>query len=153
MIERVHARMLCVLLSAVSAPALAQTSAQTASDQPPPAGPEQTAGQLESAGDIVVTARRTAENIQSTPVSVVAFGAETLRQATIRDTQDLLIKTPGVFLAGSGGRENTNFSIRGQSKALAGNSAAAVIRVVAELRPSAERLASLLMSRAWLAGW
>src|SRR3546814_17519373 len=50
-----------------------------------------------------------------------------LRQSSIRDTQDLLIKTPGVFLAGSGGRENTNFSIRGQSKALAGNSAAAVL--------------------------
>jgi iron complex outermembrane receptor protein len=83
--------------------------------------------------DIVVTARRTAENIQETPVSVVAFGADSLRQANIRDTQDLLIKTPGVFLAGSGGRENTNFSIRGQSKALAGNSAPGVISYFAEV--------------------
>ncbi|MFC6438360.1 TonB-dependent receptor [Novosphingobium resinovorum] len=83
--------------------------------------------------DIVVTARRVAENIQSTPVSVTAFSADTLRQATIRDTQDLLVKTPGVFLAGSGGRENTNFSIRGQAKALAGNSAAAVISYFAEV--------------------
>ncbi|MFD2138542.1 TonB-dependent receptor plug domain-containing protein [Novosphingobium resinovorum] len=82
--------------------------------------------------DIVVTARRVAENIQSTPVSVTAFSADTLRQATIRDTQDLLVKTPGVFLA-SGGRENTNFSIRGQAKALAGNSAAAVISYFAEV--------------------
>src|SRR3546814_17562292 len=56
-----------------------------------------------------------------------------LRQSSIRDTQDLLIKTPGVFLAGSGGRENTNLSIRGQSKALQGNSAAAVIRYFAEV--------------------
>jgi iron complex outermembrane receptor protein len=83
--------------------------------------------------DIVVTARRSAENIQSTPVSVTAFNGDMLRQASIRDTQDLLIKTPGVFLAGSGGRENTNFSIRGQSKALAGNSAAAVISYFAEV--------------------
>ena len=83
--------------------------------------------------DIVVTARRTAENIQETPVSVVAFGADSLRQANIRDTQDLLVKTPGVFLAGSGGRENTNFSIRGQSKALAGNSAPGVISYFAEV--------------------
>src|SRR3546814_19516445 len=77
--------------------------------------------------DIVVTARRTAENIQSTPVSVTAFSGDMLRQSSIRDTQDPLIKTPGVFLAGSGGREHTNFYIRGQSTALSGNSAAAVI--------------------------
>ncbi len=82
---------------------------------------------------IIVTARRTAEDIQSVPVSVTAFTAESLRSSTIRDTQDLLIKTPGVFLAGSGGRENTNFSIRGQSKALAGNSAPAVISYFAEV--------------------
>ncbi|CAM8672905.1 hypothetical protein V473_18500 [Sphingobium cupriresistens LL01] len=86
-----------------------------------------------SVDDIVVTARRVAESLQSTPVSVTAFSADTLRQSTIRDTQDLLVKTPGVFLAGSGGRENTNFSIRGQSKALAGNSAAAVISYFAEV--------------------
>src|SRR3546814_6749048 len=65
-------------------------------------------------------------------LSVTAFSGDMLRQSSIRDTQDLLIKTPGVFLAGSGGRENTNFSIRGQSKALAGNSAAAVISYFAE---------------------
>ncbi|TVV77095.1 TonB-dependent receptor [Sphingomonas solaris] len=122
-------RLLGVLLAATSAPAIAQSGA----DQPPPAGPEATAGRTEESGDIVVTARRTAENIQSTPVSVVAFGAESLRQATIRDTQDLLIKTPGVFLAGSGGRLNSNFSIRGQSKALAGNSAPGVISYFAEV--------------------
>src|SRR3546814_19593774 len=83
--------------------------------------------------DIVVTARRTAENIQSTPVSVTAFSGDMLRQSSIRDTQDLLIKTPGVFLARSGGRENTHFSIRGQSKALAGHSAAAAISYFAEV--------------------
>ena len=108
--------------------------AQAVPDQPPaPAGPEATAGAIESPSDIVVTARRVAESIQSTPVSVTAFSAETLRTASIRDTQDLLVKTPGVFLAGSGGRENSNFSIRGQSKALAGNSAPGVISYFAEV--------------------
>ena len=117
-----------ILLATSSSAAVAQSA-----DQPPAAGPEATAGQIDNSGEIVVTARRTAENIQSTPVSIVAFGAETLRQATIRDTQDLLIKTPGVFLAGSGGRLNSNFSIRGQSKALAGNSAPGVISYFAEV--------------------
>src|SRR3546814_2221098 len=56
-----------------------------------------------------------------------------LRHSSIRDPHDLLIKTPCLFLAGSVGRENTNFSIRGQSKALAGNSAAAVISYFAEV--------------------
>jgi iron complex outermembrane receptor protein len=119
-------RLCALLLAATSVPAIAQ-------DQPAASGAEQTAGQIQTEGEIVVTARRTAENIQSVPVSVTAFGAETLRQATIRDTQDLLVKTPGVFLAGSGGRENSNFSIRGQSKALAGNSAPGVISYFAEV--------------------
>lgn len=97
-----------------------------------PAAPAPAADSV-STGDIIVTARRTAENIQSTPVSVTAFNADTLRQAGIQNTQDLLIKTPGIYLAGSGGRENTNFSIRGQSKALSGNSAPGVISYFAEV--------------------
>jgi iron complex outermembrane receptor protein len=104
---------------------LAQTPPQTSANAAVPAAAEN--------DDIVVTARRTAESIQATPVSVTAFTGDMLRQASIRDTQDLLTKTPGVFLAGSGGRENTNFSIRGQAKALAGNSAAAVISYFAEV--------------------
>jgi len=131
-IDKFLARLtLPLLMGTTSAAALAQDAG--IADQPPAAGPEQTAGRIESQGEIVVTARRTAENIQSVPVSVTAFGAETLRQSTIRDTQDLLVKTPGVFLAGSGGRENTNFSIRGQSRALAGNSAPGVISYFAEV--------------------
>ena len=110
------------MIAALSSAAMSQTS--SANDVSHSAG---------ATDDIVVTARRVSESLQSTPVSVTAFSAETLRQASIRDTQDLLVKTPGVFLAGSGGRENTNFSIRGQSKALAGNSAAAVISYFAEV--------------------
>ncbi len=116
-----------------SGAALAQTAPATSPDQPPAEGQEKTVGSLESNGDIVVTARRVAESIQSAPVSVTAFSAETLRQSTIRDTQDLLVKTPGIFLAGSGGRLNSNFSIRGQSKALAGNSAPGVVSYFAEV--------------------
>lgn len=123
MISNVRMKSLVALLMVSTAtPALAQ---QTTIDTDQPAG--------QSDGDIIVTARRTSENIQSTPVSVTAFGTESLRQAQVRDTQDLLFKTPGVFLAGSGGRENSNFSIRGQSKALAGNSAPGVISYFADV--------------------
>jgi iron complex outermembrane recepter protein len=117
------ARLFCGLLACgVSAVAIAQSAT--------PAKPAET---TENQGDIIVTARRVAERIQSTPVSITAFGSESLRQSQIRDTQDLVFKTPGVFLAGSGGRENSNFSIRGQSKALAGTSAPGVISYFAEV--------------------
>lgn len=83
--------------------------------------------------EIVVTARRGAENIQSTPVSVTAFNNEMLRQSGINQTSDLMIKTPGVYLGGSGGRENSTFQIRGQSKARAGFNAPAVISYFADV--------------------
>src|SRR5687767_11939989 len=45
--------------------------------------------------DIVVTARRSEESIQSAPVSVSAFNGDALRDAGIQKTEDLMIKTPG----------------------------------------------------------
>lgn len=86
-----------------------------------------------STDDIVVTARRESENIQSTPVSVVAFNEDMLRSANIQNTADLMMKTPGVFLSGSGGRENSVFQIRGQSKALSGSNAPAVVSYFADV--------------------
>src|SRR3546814_8802594 len=83
--------------------------------------------------DIVVTARRTEERLQSVPVSVVAFTQESLRAANVSSTEDLMVKTPGVFLMGSSSRVNTVFQIRGQSKAQAGNSAPAVISYFADV--------------------
>lgn len=86
-----------------------------------------------SIDDIVVTARRSEESIQSTPVSVTAFNADMLREANIATTADLMIKTPGVYLSGSGGRENSVFQIRGQSKALSGSNAPAVVSYFADV--------------------
>lgn len=83
--------------------------------------------------DIVVTARRSEESIQSTPVSVTAFNSEMLRESGIRQTSDLMVKTPGVYLGGSGGRENSTFQIRGQSKARSGFNAPAVISYFADV--------------------
>jgi iron complex outermembrane receptor protein len=55
------------------------------------------ASQPQTAGgmtDIVVTARRTNENLQSTPVAVTALGSETLRQTQVQDAVDLQRVTP-----------------------------------------------------------
>ena len=57
-------------------------------------------------GDIVVTARRTAERAQKTPVSVTSFNTEQLQNKVIQDTQDLARVTPS-FQAK---RNNTNTS-------------------------------------------
>ena len=83
--------------------------------------------------EITVTARRKEESLQSVPVSVTAFTAESLREKSIQTTQDLQMSTPGVYLSGSGGNENVVYQIRGQSKALSGPSSPAVVSYFAEV--------------------
>ena len=83
--------------------------------------------------EITVTARRKEESLQSVPVSVTAFTAESLRERSISTTQDLQMSTPGVYLSGSGGNENVVYQIRGQSKALSGPSSPAVVSYFAEV--------------------
>src|ERR1700730_15971586 len=83
--------------------------------------------------EITVTARRKEESLQSVPVSVTAFTAESLRERSIQTTQDLQMSTPGVYLSGSGGNENVVYQIRGQSKALSGPSSPAVVSYFAEV--------------------
>jgi iron complex outermembrane recepter protein len=83
--------------------------------------------------EITVTARRKVESLQSVPVSVTAFTAESLREQSIYTTQDLQMSTPGVYLSGSGGNENVVYQIRGQSKALSGPSSPAVVSYFAEV--------------------
>jgi iron complex outermembrane receptor protein len=98
--------------------------------QAPPAPSSAPADKLE---EVIVNARREAESIQSVPVSIVAFNAENLREKSISTTEDIQISTPGVFLSGSGGRQNVIFQIRGQSKALSGPSSPAVVSYFAEV--------------------
>lgn len=83
--------------------------------------------------EVVVTARRVEEGIQSTPVSMRALDAKALREKSISTPDDIQLTTPGVFLAGSGGRQNVIYSIRGQSKALSGTSSPAVVSYFAEV--------------------
>ena len=83
--------------------------------------------------EVKVTARREAESMQSVPVSVVALSGDALREKNISTAEDIQTVTPGVFLGGSGGRQNVVYSIRGQSKALSGPSSPAVIPYFAEV--------------------
>lgn len=83
--------------------------------------------------DIVVTARRSEERLQSVPVSVTAFNADMLRESNIQKSEDLMFRTPGISLTGTSSRENSVFSIRGQSKALSGPGAAGVVSYFADV--------------------
>ncbi|MDB6063029.1 MAG: hypothetical protein JWM78_3132 [Verrucomicrobiaceae bacterium] len=83
--------------------------------------------------EVIVSARRTEETIQSVPISIVALSSAMLAEKSISTPEDLQAATPGVFLSGSGGRENVIYQIRGQSKALSGPSSPAVVSYFAEV--------------------
>src|SRR3981081_185002 len=83
--------------------------------------------------EITVTARRKEESLQSVPVSVTAFTAESLREKSIETTQDLQMSTPGVYLSGSGGNENVVYQLGGESNARSGPSSPAVVSDFAEV--------------------
>jgi iron complex outermembrane recepter protein len=94
---------------------LAGTAAAVAQEQqnPPAAAPTESGGLQE----IVVTAERRSENIQSVPIAVTAFTADALQSRNLNNVQTLGALSPGVNLdAGapfSGDRSVLSASIRG----------------------------------------
>lgn len=99
-----------VSLAALGFPALAQTVGN-----PPVAA---------SAGieDIIVTARREQESLQTTPVAVTAVGAEFMKQSQVGDIADLQRSAPSLTIA-TGAPSASGFAfvaIRGQGSLSAG---------------------------------
>jgi iron complex outermembrane recepter protein len=66
--------------------------------------------------EIVVTARRRAENLQTTPVSVTALSAQDMLSANVADLTDLTNVTSGLRFTGEGSGYNTNITLRGLDK-------------------------------------
>ena len=112
------------LALAVTAPAFA---ASGEADQP------QASHSGLTSEDIVVTARRKEESIQSVPVAVQAFSSETLVRQNVHDTKDLQRLVPGVIFNGSGSELNTTFTIRGQGRAVIGTISPSVQSYVNEV--------------------
>lgn len=73
---------------------------------------EQGARQLDT---VIVTAQKREENLQETPVSIIALGSAELETANVSDLVDLNTKLPNVTIAGAGGAgtNNASFSVRG----------------------------------------
>ena len=99
-------------LMALAGPVLAQPAAQAPAPVPPQAtGAGASTGQLE---EIVVTARRTEERQQTTPVAVTAITALALDRLNITNPTQLSQVIPNFVLSqGSGGPTNVAISIRG----------------------------------------
>lgn len=68
--------------------------------------------------EVMVTARRTVESIQTTPVAVTALGSEALKTAQVQTIADLSRTTPNLNIStGGGGPASLVFlSIRGQTQ-------------------------------------
>ncbi len=64
-------------------------------------------------GDIVVTARRREESLQSVPLAITALSGQALEQRGLRAVDDLQRTVPGLTIGGQR-RDEANFYIRGQ---------------------------------------
>ena len=64
---------------------------------------------------ISITSRKRVENLQETPLSVMAFGAQELEKTNVSDLMDMSTKLPNVNLtaAGGSGSNNASFTVRG----------------------------------------
>ncbi|WP_342659233.1 TonB-dependent receptor plug domain-containing protein (plasmid) [Sphingomonas sp. NY01] len=115
----------CIAATSISMPASAQVTVQSpipprdpetpaTSAAPTPDGPIAPANanpvvqSTSQEGDIVVTAQRRSESIQTVPVSVTAIGAQDLKERGINDLQQIGLVAPSLQV-----NNNTNFSVRG----------------------------------------
>ena len=84
-------------------------------------------------GDIVVTARRRAENAQTVPVSITALSSAALTQKTVQQLDDLTAIAPGFRFSSEGGRNQQTLSLRGLGQVPVGEGVPAVVTYFAEV--------------------
>lgn len=70
-----------------------------------------------NSGDIVVTARKREEDIQTVPIAITAYSAESLAQQNISNFNDLSNSTPGVNVTSISGGTTQQIFIRGLAPA------------------------------------
>lgn len=70
--------------------------------------------------EIVITARKKEETLQSAPIAVTAFTGDVIAERGISDVNDLARFTPGLSFSQAFGRSTDRPVIRGQSNVLAG---------------------------------
>jgi len=75
----------------------------------------QSADEAVSTGDIIVTARRREETLQSVPATIQAIDADALVRRNIQGELDLPAAVPGLFIRSNNSQNQLNYVIRGES--------------------------------------
>lgn len=112
---------------ALAFPACAQNAAASgASPASTPAEAQKATTQPNNVEDIVVTARRVAESLQSIPVAVTALSSSKLAENRVTTVSDLTTQAPSLHINTQNRRDNPIIAIRGlrQSDVLLGQDAA-----------------------------
>lgn len=68
--------------------------------------------------EIVITARKKAETLQSAPITVTALTAESIQRLAFRDVADISLSVPGLSFGNDFGRQGERPVIRGQASIL-----------------------------------
>ena len=93
-----------------AAPAVAQISqGETASQAEAPASAQ--SGAL--GGEIVATAQKREQKLQDVGIAITAFSGAQLRTLNVVDSRSIAAFSPGVFMGGSLGGQNSQYTIRG----------------------------------------
>jgi iron complex outermembrane recepter protein len=96
--------------------------------------PVQDASQSNTLEEIVVTAQRRSENLEKTPLSVTALGADLLQKKAITSDEDLQSAVPGLTIRETANSNQLSYAIRGQSVDAFSNSPPAVLQYVNEVQ-------------------
>jgi len=83
-------------------------------------GQVSTSASAQALEEVIVTARKTEESLQSAPVAVSAFTARTIEERGLTTIDELARFTPGLSFSQAFGRTTDRPVIRGQSNVLAG---------------------------------
>lgn len=113
------------LIVALAPSAYAQSDAQGTSTQ---AEAENSGG-----GEIIVTARRRAESIETVPVAITALGTEDLVKRAVTTDADLQRTVPGLTIRQTQGNNSLTYSLRGQSADIFSGSPPAVVTYLNEV--------------------
>ncbi|MCW6534044.1 TonB-dependent receptor [Sphingomonas lycopersici] len=96
-----------------ASPALADTTTNAEQTAQPAAAPPPPATETPGMGDIIVTAQKRAENVQSVPLAVSVLGQSQLELAGVRQFQDLGNVAPSLTVRPAEHPVNANVSLRG----------------------------------------
>ncbi len=116
---------------AVSAQTVASAEAETGRA---PKGQSATPASNIDQDAIIVTARRRDENIEKVPISIVAIGAQQLRDRSIFSESDLQTSVPGLTVRQNGNANQFNYAIRGQSVDTYSNSPPGVLSYIDDVQ-------------------